>query len=81
MIGLRNGKRGHFICTSGYVLPFKKPSYPNPPLQESFDHLKGGYVRDSWEDVFSSCKGSVGKLLVDHFLRDDSRLEENVFGQ
>ena len=53
----------------------------NLPPQESFDHSKGGYVRDSWEYVFSSCEGSVRKLLAGHFLRDDSRLGEDVSGQ
>ena len=53
----------------------------NLPPQESFDHPKGDYVRDSWENVCSSCKGSAGKLLDDHLLRDDSRLREDVFGQ
>ena len=47
----------------------------------SFDHPKDGYVRDSWEDVFSSCERSVRKLLVDHLLRDGSRLGEDVPGQ
>ena len=36
---------------SGPLLPFGLPSYPNLPPQESFDHPKGGYVCDSWEDV------------------------------
>ena len=49
--------------------------------RESFDHLKDGYLRDSWEDVFSTCDGSVEKLLTDHLLRDDSRLGEDVSGQ
>ena len=35
----------------------------------------------SWEDVFSSCEGSAGKLLGDHLLRDGSRLGEDVSGQ
>ena len=41
----------------------------------------GGYVRGLGEDMFLSCKGSTGKLLADHLLRDDSRLEEAVLGQ
>ena len=28
--------------------------------------------------MFLSCKGSTRKSLADHFLRDDSRLEEGV---
>ena len=70
----RGGGR-RFLCPSGLVL------LPNLPPQESFDYPKGGYVRDSWEDVFSSCEGSAGKLLDAHFLRDGSRLGEDVSGQ
>ena len=62
------GGGGRFICMSGPVLPFGKPSDPNLPPQESFDYPKGGYVLDSWEDVFSSCEGSAGKLLLTIFL-------------
>ena len=36
------------------------------------------YVRDLWEDMLLSCKGSVGKSLASHILRDNSRLEEGV---
>ena len=75
MIGLRNRKGwGRFICASRAVLPFGYPSYSNLSPQESFDHPKCGYVRDSWKDVFSSCEGSVKKLLAGYLLRDDSRL-------
>ena len=35
-------------------------------------------MRGLWEDVFLSYEGSVGKLLVDHLLRDGSRLEEDM---
>ena len=42
--------------------------------QESFDHLKDGYLRDSWEDVFPSCERSSRKLLTSHLLRDGSLL-------
>ena len=66
---------GRFICTTT-VFPFGWPSHLNLPSQGSFDHPKGYYVRDSWEDVFSSCDGSAGKLLVGHLLRDGSRLEK-----
>ena len=31
--------------------------------------------------MFSSCEGSVVKLLVGHLLRDDSQLGEDVPGQ
>ena len=31
--------------------------------------------------MFSSCEGSIGKLLAGHLLRDDSRLGEDVPGQ
>ena len=47
----------------------------------SFDHSKDGYVRDSWEDVFSSCDELVGKLLDDHLLIEGSRLGEVVPGK
>ena len=66
-----------FICTSA-IFHFELPGYLNLPSQESFDHPKGSYVRDSWEDVFSSCEGLAGKLLVGHLLRDGSRLGEDV---
>ena len=72
---------GGFICASGPVLPFGYPSYPNLPSQESFDHPKGGYVSDSWDDVFLSCDGLVGKLLADHLLRDGRWLGEDVSEQ
>ena len=50
------------------------------PPQGSFDHPNGSYIHGLWEDVFLSYEGSVGKLLTDHILRDDSRLEEDVPG-
>ena len=56
-------------------------SHPNLSTQKSFDHLKDCYLHDSWENMFSSYKGSIGKLLTDHLLRDDNRLEEDVIGQ
>ena len=71
------GERFIFVLVN---FPFGLPSYPNLPLQESFDHPKGGYIHDSWEDFFSSCEGSSGKLLASHILRDDSRLGEDVPG-
>ena len=46
--------------------------------QESFDHLKDGYLCNLWDDVFSSCEGSVGKLLAGHLLREGSRLGKDV---
>ena len=64
------------VCSSFWIA-----KYLNLPPQESFDHPKGGYVRDLWEDVFSSCEGSTGKLLAGHLLRDDSRLGEDVSRQ
>ena len=71
---------GRFICAST-VFPFGEPSHPNLLSQGLFDHPKGGYVRDLWEDVFSSYEGSVGKLLAaGHLLRDGSRLQEEVPG-
>ena len=57
------------------------PTHLNLLPQESFNHLKDGYLRDSWEDVFSSCEGSTEKLLADHFLKDGSQLGEDVPGQ
>ena len=38
-------------------------------------------MHDLWENVFLSYEGSVGKLLADHFLRDGSRLKEDMLGQ
>ena len=75
---MEGGRR--FICASA-VFPFGLPSHSNLLLQESFYHLKDSYVRDLWDDVFSSCKGSVGKLLVGHLLKDSSHLGEDVLGQ
>ena len=66
---------------SGPVLPFGYPSYPNLLPQESINHPKGGYVHDSWEDVFSNCEGLACKILVGHFLKDGSQLREDVSGQ
>ena len=74
---LKGGRR--FICAST-VFPFGYPSHLNLSPQGSFDHSKGGYVHGLWEDVFLSCEGSTGKLLVDHLLRDGSRLEEDMSG-
>ena len=48
------------------------------PPQGSVDHLKGGYVRGLWMNMFLNCKGSARKSLAGHLLRDDSRLEEDV---
>ena len=42
MIGLRNGKVGGLIFSSGPVLPLDIQVIPNLFLQESFDHPKGG---------------------------------------
>ena len=81
VIGLRNGKVGRLIFSSGPVLPLDNQVIPNLLLQESFDHPKGGYVCDSWEDVFSICEGSAGKLLVVHLLGDGSWLGDDVSGQ
>ena len=66
----KGGRR--FICTST-VFPFGCLSRPNLS-QGSFDHPKGGYIRGLWEDMFLSCKRSIGKSLVEHLLRDGSRL-------
>ena len=69
---------GRFIYVST-VFPFGEPSHPNLPPQGSFDHPKGGYVRDSWEDMFLGYEGSTDKLLAaGHLLRDGSLLEEDV---
>ena len=45
-------------------------------LQGSFDHLQGDYIRGLWEDMLLSCKGSAGKSLASHLLRDGSRLKK-----
>ena len=45
------------------------------PLQGSFDHLQGDYIRGLWENMLLSCKGSAGKSLASHLLRDGSRLK------
>ena len=47
----------------------------------SFDHPKGDYIHDLWEDVFSSYEGSVGKLLAGHLLGDGSQLGDDVSEQ
>ena len=60
------------------VFPFRYSSHLNLPPQGSFDHSKGGYVRGSLDDTFLSYEGSAEKLLADHLLKDDSRLEEDV---
>ena len=71
---------GRFICAST-AFPFEFPSRPNFPPQGLFDHPKGGYLRGLYDDVLSSCKGSVGELLAGHFLRDNSWLGKNVSEQ
>ena len=48
--------------------------------QGSVDHLKGGYVQGLWVNMFLNCKGSAGKSLAGHLLRDGSRLEEGMPG-
>ena len=60
------------------VFPFGWLSRLNLPLQGLFDHPKGGYVRGLWKDMFLRCERSIDKSLTDHFLRDDSRLEEDM---
>ena len=73
--------RGRRFTCASTIFPFGQLSRPNLPPQGSFDLPKGGYVRGLWEDMFLSCKGSVGKSFVGHLLRDGNRLEGGVLGQ
>ena len=76
MIGLRNGKEGGVgglhLCVKACSSFWIAICYLNLLPQESFDHPKGSYVCDSWEDVFSRYEGLAEKLLADHLLKDNS---------